>query len=105
MFKLKPFLIVLSAVVCVGAQQSVALTDPTQPSNYRAVSKQQTLRLESILFSEARKVAVINGSVVAEGDSIGATTIIHIDKNSVKVRSNGKTAELVLQRAVIRQEK
>ncbi|MEE8057819.1 MAG: hypothetical protein V3T17_08295 [Pseudomonadales bacterium] len=84
---------------------AAALADPTQPSSYRAASKKQSLRLESILFSAARKVAVINGIVVAEGDSIGNAKIIKIDKESVQVRSAGKIVKLVLRHTTIRQEK
>ena len=98
-------LLLLVSVQLVSAQVVLALKDPTQPSSYRAVSKKQSLRLESILFSDARKVAVINGTVVAEGDSIGNAKIIRIDRDSVRVSSGGNSVELVLHRAAIRQEK
>ena len=82
-----------------------ALTDPTRPSSYRAASKSQSLRLESILFSDNRRVAVINGAVVSEGDTVGRIKILQIDKNSVRVNNSGNIVELVLHRAAIRREK
>ena len=85
--------------------QVLALSDPTQPSSYKAVSKKKRLRVESILFSETRKVAVINGAVVAEGDSIGSAKIIQIDKGSVRISDGGKTTDLMLERMSVRQEK
>ena len=82
-----------------------SLSDPTRPSGYHSVApEQQGLRLESILFSETRKVAVINGNVVAEGDSIGRTKIIQISSDSVKVNRDGKSKILELKRTSIRQE-
>lgn len=82
------------------------LDDPTKPSSYRSVGKQSDgLRLESILFSKARKVAMINGKVLAEGDVMGSRKIIRISKNSVLVSDNGKKITLKLSRTAIRQEK
>ena len=54
--------------------------------------------------SESRKVAVINGNVVAEGDSIGSTKIIQIKSDSVTVNRDGKSKTLELKRTSIRQE-
>ncbi|WP_085757709.1 hypothetical protein [Oceanicoccus sagamiensis] len=83
-----------------------SLEDPTRPSSYRSVGKKQEgLRLESILFSETRKVAVINGNVLSEGDAMGGTKVIRISKNSVMVSDNGKSVTLELSRTDIRQEK
>ncbi|HEB28363.1 MAG TPA: hypothetical protein ENI05_11415 [Porticoccus sp.] len=82
-----------------------SLSDPTRPSGYHSVApEKQGLRLESILFSESRKVAVINGKVVAEGDSIGRTKIIQISRDSVTVSRDGKSKKIELKRTSIRQE-
>lgn len=84
---------------------SQALVDPTQPEGYKKERKQTILRVESILFSAARKVAVINGKVVSEGDRVDQAKIISISKDSVKVSSDGKYSILKLNRTSIRQEK
>lgn len=77
-------------------------SDPTRPSQYKASAKKSSLRLESILYSGERKVAIINGKALAEGDSIESVTVLSIEKDSVSL-SNKK--QLVLKRASIRQEK
>ena len=112
MFKLQKLPVRLILISCISAMlallisaQVSALADPTRPSGHRSVAKKQALKLESILFGTARKVAVINGLAVTEGDSIGSAKIIHINKDSVTVNSNGRIAELMLHRAAIRQEK
>ena len=85
--------------------QSLALTDPTRPSSFRAQARQESLRLESILFSDTRKVAVINGKALAQGDSIGSATVTAINRNSVKLKRSGKVLVLEIQHPSIRQEK
>ena len=83
----------------------IALEDPTQPPSYHLSSAKKSLRLESILFSDSRRVAVINGKVFSEGESIGNTKVIKIDRDSVKIMRGGKMARLELKRVSIRQEK
>ncbi len=97
--------IILSSLLVVS-MLAWSLEDPTRPSSYRSVGKKEDgLRLESILFSESRKVAVINGNVLSEGDVMGSTKIIRIGKNSVVVSDNGNSVTLKLSRTDIRQEK
>ena len=82
-----------------------SLSDPTRPSAYTAVvGKKENLRLESILIGESRKVAVINGSVVAEGDSVDGIKVLKIRKNGVDVSRGGVNSTLKIQRTSIRQE-
>ena len=100
----------LSLPLCVTALYVVlmspaqALTDPTRPSSYATQTKKQRLNLESILYSSARKVAVINGTAVVEGGHIGASKIVSINKDSVKIVRGGKTSTLQLRYKSIRQE-
>lgn len=95
----------LLAVVLWLPTMVMALVDPTQPANYQKERKQEVLRVESILLGTVRKVAVISGKVVGEGDRIGSTMIISINKDSVKISSGGKFSTLKLNRTSIRQEK
>jgi MSHA biogenesis protein MshK len=97
-----------SSVLCLlfVAASAYGLSDPTKPASYHAESVvDKSLVLESVLISSQRKVAVINGAVVAEGDNVGSAKIIKIDKNGVKMNSGGKTLYLKLNNASIRQEK
>lgn len=93
-------------VLVLGIAPGVqALTDPTQPSNYRTATKEPSLHLESVLSSEHRKVAVINGVVLSVGERIGSARVVAITENTVKLRRGGKEFSLQLKRASIRQEK
>lgn len=97
--------IILSLVLLVPISVQ-AIEDPTRPSSYRSVARQQQqLKVESILFSDDRKVAVINGTVVAEGERVGAARVVSIGKNNVRLTRNGKVVNLTLGKALIRQEK
>lgn len=98
---LRFLLLVFITALAPGLQ---ALTDPTQPSYYRDASKKQSLHLESILFGENRRVAVINGKALTEGDRIGSAKIISITKDNVKLKRSGELFTLQLQRITIRQE-
>jgi MSHA biogenesis protein MshK len=101
---LKIFLV--PVLLSILPAQSWSLSDPTRPSAYQntAVGK-NNLRLESILFSASRRVAVINGKIVAEGDTIGRSKIIKISNDSVKINRDGQFKTLKLKRTPIRQEK
>lgn len=104
MFKAKAvFLIGLLTFLVTGPAQ--ALTDPTRPAQYQAATQRISYSLESILFSHARKVAVINGKVLAEGERIGRATVTSIGKDSVRLQESGRVIRLTLQRPKIRQVK
>jgi hypothetical protein len=63
---------------------------------------QRSLKLESILYSTDRRVAVISGKVLAEGDSIENKIVTAITKDAVTLTSNGKALILKLQHTSIR---
>ena len=94
----------ISLLLLLGSH-SWGLQDPTQPASFTpAASSDITLTLESVLLGPQRKVAVINGKIVAEGDSVAGAKVITIGKNSVRLRHRGQTVELVLRVTAIRQE-
>lgn len=97
--------ICVSLVLMMAAPSAYALTDPTRPGQYHAAGPKIHLKLESVLFSESRRVAVINGKVLAEGERIGSAKVVSIGKDSVRLRRGGKTVRLTLQAPTIRQEK
>jgi len=102
----------LSAVLMlVCAVNAFALADPTRPSGFvesatSTESTQAPMRLESVLISANRRVAVINGKTCRVGERVdGATVIaIHSDRAvlvrgetritlpllNLKVRSDGQ---------------
>lgn len=91
-------------VFLVASSCASALNDPTRPSAYRPVEGAQTLTLESVLVGNDRKIAVINGSVVTEGERVKGFAVIEIRKDSVKGRSNGKIVILNLDHTEIRRK-
>lgn len=103
MFRFYRWLLLGLSLGCSGA--AWALADPTRPASYQHVAGEQGLRLESVLISDSRKVAVINGHVVAEGDRIAGARIIHINRQGVKVSRDGVSRVLVMPHTSIRQEK
>jgi hypothetical protein len=84
---------------------SLGLQDPTRPATSAASAASDTaLTLESVLLARERKIAVINGKLVAEGDSVGGAKVISIGKNNVRLRHRGQIVELVLLATPIRQD-
>ena len=101
MFKLA---ILITTLLFVST--AFALSDPTRPSGFRAApAKEQALQLETILIGEQRKIAVINGKALTEGERIGEATVVQINKHKVQVKKAGKMINLEPRRISIRQEK
>jgi MSHA biogenesis protein MshK len=83
-----------------------SLRDPTQPLGYRAAASQPVrLNLNSILISEERKLAIINGQQLRENDTIpgsGGTVLRRIEAGSVVVQQGDKSWRLRLSDQSIR---
>lgn len=74
--------------------------DPTKPLSWQRVSGkkgQEALKLNSLLISKTRKVAIINGKRVKEGDVIGNAKVVTIKKGKVVVSRNGQYETLKLK--------
>jgi hypothetical protein len=65
----------------------------TQPT--RAV-KRETLNLQQILSSKNRKIAVINDTLVVEGQIIGGAKVAEITNQWVKVIYKGRSTTLTM---------
>lgn len=97
--------VLLMALLTSYSIAALALTDPTRPQGFQQQASKQTLKLESVLIGESRKVAVINGKVVAEGDMVSDAKVLRINKQSVQLSRGGVTSTLALKHTSIRQEK
>lgn len=84
-----------------------ATPDPTRPPTpeeiraWRDEANGQataTWRLESVLISDRRRVAVINGRTVGVGDTVDQAHVAAIAPGSVRLEANGETVELTLER-------
>jgi hypothetical protein len=102
--------IIVSLLLCslaslVSAQES--LRDPTRPLNLVAheAKGEAALRLQSILYSDARKLAYINGQAVMEQETLPGTDIkvIRIYPDAVSVQQGTKTWRLTLSTLDVRQ--
>lgn len=79
------------------------LPDPTRPLEYREASTPAaSLQLDSILISDVRKIAVINGVALTEQDWLGDKQVIKIESHQVTLMQAGKTIVLPLHRSSIR---
>ncbi len=71
--------------------ESVSMTDPTRPLGYR-VAKKSTLNLSTILISNERKVAIINGYQLVKQDRVPGSQakIMAIGERSVTLDDGQK---------------
>ncbi|WP_207060650.1 hypothetical protein [Motiliproteus sp. SC1-56] len=84
-----------------------AASDPTRPPVVVRAAKSQPAaanqwRLESVIMGAGRKVAVINGRRLGEGDTLGAARVLSIDAGGVWLSSDGKRRRLQVHRALNR---
>jgi len=85
-----------------GVARAEALRDPTQPANAHSVSVvPNALRVEAILMSEGRCVAIINGRLVREGERVGSAVIEQILAEEVRYTRDGASHRVRLPRASI----
>ncbi|MFU8876792.1 MAG: hypothetical protein ACNA7E_01515, partial [Wenzhouxiangellaceae bacterium] len=80
--------------------------DPTRPPNaaelaaWRGQPGEQATawRLESVLISDRRKVAVINGRRVGEGDVVDGARVRTIEATHALIEAEGRTRRLNIKR-------
>jgi len=99
---------IIGAILSCLLNNAVAnnkLSDPTKPINYwtwysseknTAYKKSSTLKLQSILISENRKTAIINGKTAIVGSNINGANIIAINNNNVVIHHDGRDKTLRL---------
>ena len=92
--------VAMLAVVC-GPAAGGELRDPTRPSYLPAETASRTAsapswRLESIIVSANRRLAVINGRVVGVNDRINAARIVEILPYEVHLEYKGEIRRISL---------
>ncbi|MES2824434.1 MAG: hypothetical protein V4732_12585 [Pseudomonadota bacterium] len=110
----KPCGLVLVAIVflpmCI-AQVHADTSDPTRPlrgyvgNNNENTTEQSSIRLNSILVSSQRKIAIINGQQLYENQvikGVGAK-VKKIDIDSVTLQQGNKVWRILLNETVVRQ--
>lgn len=89
-------LLLLSTLFTQGYAQ-----DPMKPPGWMSRSVERTstmqrLDLQQILKSENRKLAIINDTLVVEGQKIGGAKVIEIAESTVKVKYKGRNIVLTM---------
>jgi MSHA biogenesis protein MshK len=94
----RPALFVLAMALTTGVQ---ALQDPTRPPDARPAAAQaqpaRDIELGSILLGSQRRIAVIDGVALREGDSHDGITVRRIHRDKVDVTDRGQPRTLYPQ--------
>lgn len=93
---------VFSGILLLWAATSSALPDPMAPPDYNAPKAAQAQQakpvwvLNQIVLAAGRKVAVINGQALQEGEHWQGITLLKIEAEKVVVQEKGMHRELTL---------
>lgn len=92
--------------------EQVTLRDPMRPDGYRSArqpaeqkeaEKRWQWRVNSILISEDRRLAVVNGRSVRVGDRVGPASVVEILPYAVRLRHGGKLKTILLEAGSVKQ--
>jgi MSHA biogenesis protein MshK len=99
-------LVALGASSAGQAAHAQSLLDPTRPPQSGAASESAsgagpaaTTRLQSVLLSPGRKLAVIDGQTVPLGGRVGDATVVEISPDHVVLRQGAEMRTLKLHPA------
>jgi MSHA biogenesis protein MshK len=96
------FLLVLLALVAAlnAAGAAELLRDPTRPTNEvpaaRTAPATSSLRVSAVFISGERRVAIVNGQRVREGEVISGATVSKIEADKVSFTRKGDTLAVPL---------
>ncbi len=90
-------ILVVSGVLLFGpipTDGAELLRDPTRPYSGKPVvvvsAKDTSFRVTAIFISEKRRVAIVNGQRVSEGDRVDGASVVEILANSLRLNLRGK---------------
>lgn len=91
-------LLALAAVAATS--RADALRDPTQPANVRSAPQAtaDTLKVEAIFTTGERRVAIVNGVLVREGERVGSAVIDDIRADHVRYTRGGASHVATLRK-------
>lgn len=77
------FLKILIILIIIMPTKSMALVDPTQPADEDTAFSFSNMQLSAIMIWPNRRLAVISGKIVHEGDTINRAKVVKINANTV----------------------
>jgi len=93
-------IVVAGAILSIAGARAQVLTDPTRPPSAAAESngeqQEAAMRLQSVLLSPQRKIAVINGVAVPLGGMLGEARLVKITETEAVLKSGNETEVLKL---------
>ncbi len=114
MFKCVSTIFILFTALVVACAAQAETFDPTKPVIFKSKPKPRksapkpapkidinAYQVSSILISPQRRIAVINGQVVSEGEKIDAAIVKEIQTAAVKLASGKTEFEIRLPSALI----
>ena len=100
-----PLLPVLLAALGAGnAFGAELLPDPTRPATFgaapRAAAKAPSYSVSSVVIGSDRRLAVVNGKTVSEGDRVDGARVVAVLAGGVRLQRGGRefTVELLPRR-------
>lgn len=98
------------SIAGLASAQTAPLADPTRPPSAVAeagveVAAPAAARLQSVLISPTRRVAVIDGKAVALGGRIGTATLESVTESAAVLRYADRRETLRLMPAVDKRER
>jgi MSHA biogenesis protein MshK len=92
--------LVAAAMTVLAPAWAQALSDPTRPPHAPSDSPQDAAaggtQLQSVLISRGRRLAIINGSTVALGDTVGEAKVVRISETEVVLQRGDEKEVLKL---------
>jgi hypothetical protein len=92
--------IVLLSCLYASSSSYAVMRDPTMPPYYKGSSAvshgDNSFNVSSIIYGNGRKVAIINGSIIREGELLKGATVLAITSNTVTLKKGKKTMALHL---------
>lgn len=101
----RALLVVATGVALAAAAITVAapatLDDPTRPPGYTSAGRSSAIRqpqwvLSQTLISPGRRLAIVNGRSVSEGEVIRGAVVVEILPTEVKLRRRDRTFSIKL---------
>lgn len=100
-----PYTFAAATVLAMAGVQAQALTDPTRPPGAVMLSpgepqSEPATRLQSVLLSSGRKLAIIDGVTVRLGGMVGEARVVRITETEVTLKTGDETEVLKLFPAI-----